>query len=109
MFKRKNRVPGNTRFRNAYLFSTPLFEIKIKKNKLPFNRFAVVVAKKIDKRATVRNKIKRLVRSILQELYGSMITGLDLIFIGKKNILKTTSVQIKKNMENLLKKEGFLK
>lgn len=38
----------------------PFFAIKIVSNGLSYDRFGVVVGKKVDKRATRRNKIKRM-------------------------------------------------
>lgn len=109
MFKRKNRVPWNIRFSDAYSFSVPLFTIKIKKNEFLYTRFSVIVSKKIDKRATSRNKIKRLVRSIFEEFYKNMVKGYDILFIAKENIFKKTKKEIKEAIEKMLTKEGFLK
>lgn len=107
MFKRKNRVPGNVGFNNALILSTLLFTIKIKKNGLSINRFAVIVSKKIDLRATIRNKVKRLVRIIIEELYKTIDEGYDTLFIAKKGILKKTKNEIHMSIKEVLGKKTF--
>ena len=84
MLKRKFRIPKGIRFNNSSLLSSPLFILKIKKNGLLFNRFAIIVSKKIDKRAVVRNRIRRIISSCLEELYNELKQGKDMIFIVKK-------------------------
>ena len=87
MFKRENRLVPGIRFNNSYSFSCPQFIFKSKKNGLTLNRFGVVVSKKIDKRAVVRNRIKRLFRSTLENLNKNMESGHDILFIVKTAIL----------------------
>lgn len=44
-------------------------------------RFAVTVSAKIDKRATARNRMKRLVRDALQKLLSTIPTGMRCVFM----------------------------
>jgi ribonuclease P protein component len=48
------------------------------------NRFAVVVGTKVDKRATRRNAIKRLVREVIRQNLPSMPTSFDIVITGHK-------------------------
>ncbi len=69
------------------MFSGPLFTIKVRENGFSFNRFVIIVSKKVDKRAVVRNRIRRLISSCLEELYNELKQGLDTIFIVKREAI----------------------
>ncbi len=63
MLSKKYKLPREA-FRvrgRAISVTTPLFRVISKPNALPHNRFGVVVGTSVDKRATVRNRIKRTV------------------------------------------------
>lgn len=109
MFKRKFRLPKGIKFNNSRLISTPLFTLKTKENGILLNRFATVVSKKIDKRAVVRNRIKRVINSCIEELYNDLKQGYDMLFIAKR---KTTSIdrqEFYRTIKDSLEKAGFAK
>ncbi len=57
------------------------------KNTLGVSRFAFIVSAGIDKRATVRNRIKRLLREKVHKHLGLLPHGEDVVFIAKtKNV-----------------------
>lgn len=109
MFKRENRLVGNVRFNNSYFFSTPLFVLKEKRNKLNLNRFGIVVSKKIDKRAVARNKIKRIFRDSLIKLNMNMTIGHDMLYITKTGIIGKTTEEISLLIGESMQKAGFIK
>lgn len=108
MFKRQNRLPGG-RFYSSSFFSTPLFSLKVKDNRLDINRFGIVVSKKIDKRAVGRNKIKRMLREILVGLNSEITSGLDMLIIVKTDIINKTSEQCSFEIRKVLEKAKYLK
>lgn len=99
MFKRENRL----------VRGAPEFILKVKENGLLINRFRIVVSKKIDKRAVVRNKIKRMFRSGMVELNKNMIVGHDILFIAKIGSLNKTKEEIGISIKNALEKAGLIK
>lgn len=109
MFKKENRLVPGIRFRNSYLLSIPQFILKERKNGLAVNRFGIVVSKKIDKRAVGRNRIKRLLRTALMNLYGKMNAGHDILFIVKKGILDKTKEENLIAIEGALEKAGIIR
>lgn len=109
MFKRENRLVPGIRFSNSYFFAAPQFLIKEKRNGLAVNRFGIVVSRKIDKRAVVRNGIKRFFRTTLMNLDRKMNTGHDTLFIIKKEILGKTKEENLLTIENALGKAGIIK
>lgn len=109
MFKRENRLVGGVRFNNSYSFSVPQFVLKERKNGLLLNRFGIVVSKKIDKRAVVRNKIKRIFRNVLVDLNNNMVPGHDMLFIAKIGILSKTKEENYSIIKNAIEKAGIIK
>lgn len=109
MLKRKLRLPGQVKFVNKELTSTPLFIIKTKENGLSFNRISTLVSKKIDKRAVVRNRIRRLINSCIEELYNNLKQGHDMIIIVKNRAVGTDRKEFCKEIGRGLKRAGFMK
>lgn len=109
MFKRENRLIPSVRFNNSYSFSVPQFVLKERKNGLLLNRFGIVVSKKIDKRAVVRNKLKRIFRKELSDLNKNMILGHDMLFIVKTGALGKTGEEIQLSIKSVLEKAGIIK
>lgn len=109
MFKKENRLVPEIGFNNTYFVTSSQFILKKKKNGLTVNRFGVVVSKKIDKRAVVRNGIKRFFRTTLINLNRKMNAGYDMLFIVKKGILDKTKEGNLLAIENALGKAGLVK
>lgn len=101
MLKKENRLP-KTFFKGERLLKSPFFDLKIGRNGGSLSRFAFVVSKKIDKRATARNRIRRKFRSCIEENLENIGGGYDFLFILRKNILEKNFCL---NLINLLKRE----
>jgi ribonuclease P protein component len=109
MFKKENRLVPGVRFNNSHSVIISQFILKEKKNELTVNRFGIIVSKKIDKRAVVRNKIKRFLRTTLMDSYGKMSVGHDILIIVKKGISGKTKEENLLAIENALGKAGVIK
>lgn len=86
MFKKINRLPVGEKILGSNINSS-LFSLKISKNSLPYSRFGFIVSKKIDKRAVVRNSLKRNVRACVEELFDKIKPGYDLLFLVSKDAI----------------------
>lgn len=109
MFKRENRLAPSVRFGKQHLFSISEFVLKEKKNGLLLNRFGIVVSKKVDKRATVRNKIKRIFRQALINLDKNMEAGHDILIIVRSAVLSKTKDEISLLVKKAFEKTGLAK
>lgn len=109
MLEKKYRLPWGVRFDNSCFFSTPFFIAKVKQNTLLFNRFGVIVSNEIDKRAVIRNRIKRLIHSIVLELYDNIKYGIDTLFIIRKSAVGKTRKELFLAIKKMFLKEGLLK
>ena len=106
MLKKEYRLLKETKFNKEGLYASPFFVLKLAKNEKSFNRFGFVVSKKIDKRATARNRIKRQIRVCIEDNFAKIRPGYDMLFILKKNILgKTTKEICKLTLEELGKRK----
>src|SRR5258706_7046228 len=102
MFARKYRLPAKIRLDNSKNVHSPFFIVKISKNTLVHNRYGFIISKKIDKRATVRNRVKRRIRACIEELHPKMVTGYDLLFIIKKEAIATDTKDYYTVIRNLI-------
>lgn len=83
------------------IYSTPLFVIRYDSSRDQLH-LAVVVGKKVDKRAVYRNKIKRQVNAMLREILSTEFKY-DIVFFIKKQIADTESSQVKEELKKALK------
>src|SRR5258706_9881333 len=103
MFSRKLRLPANTNFSLAKTIHTPLFVLKVAKNDFLYNRYGFVVSKKIDKRATVRNRVKRVIRSCFEELNTRLVQGQDFLVIIKREAVGKEFITLQTEVAKALK------
>ncbi len=76
------------------------FVLKFKSTQGPF-KAAIVVSKKVAKKAVDRNRIKRTISEAIQK---TIVPNLDLVIIVKENIKSKKSPEIKSELEIALKK-----
>ncbi len=108
MLRRKYRLIGRLSKRSN-IFSTPYFNLKLAQNSLPQSRFGFIVSKKIDKRAAVRNRIKRILRSCAEENLESIKGGYDFAFVLKSPIVGENRTVICESVNVLLKEQNLIK
>ncbi len=109
MLPKANRLPApdiRLLLRKGKRLHDPMFQLIYHKNNLSVSRFAFIVSTKIDKRATVRNRIKRLLRESVRLLLPNATSGFDVIFIAKTADMGDIS-QVKPKTEDILKKAGL--
>ena len=107
MFKKLNRLSAREKFFEESLNSR-FFVLKISQNNLLHNRFGFVVSKKIDKRAVVRNSLKRKLRSCLEEYQKDIKPGFDFLFILKKEAGNKSQKELCAEVKAGLIKQKFL-
>jgi ribonuclease P protein component len=108
MLKKKYRLLKETNFNKGSFFTCPFFILKIAKNEKSFSRFGFVVSKKIDKRATARNRIKRQIRVCIETNLDKIKPGYDMLFLLKKSILGKTTGEISELTLEELKEQKLL-
>ena len=84
------RLPSSTVFQHSRILNTPFFRVMIQPNGLSCNRFGFVVSKKVDKRAVVRNRIKRVLRESVRDFLENS-NGKDVLFLTKQQMVEAGS------------------
>jgi ribonuclease P protein component len=88
MLPRKNRLTKKVDFNEVYrkgsFFSEGPLSLKVLKNNLSNTRIGFSIEKKFFKKATQRNRIKRLLRDAFQQNLAFLKKGLDIVVFYKK-------------------------
>lgn len=112
MLPKQYRLPLRTELhrvqKEGEVFHFPYFGLLIAKNDLNLSRFAFIISKKIHKRATKRNRIKRLLRESVQLFLARIKPGFDAVFLVKKRILAKDFQTLQSAVEKSFKKTGLL-
>jgi len=116
MLPRKNRLDLKKEFfqikKNGKLVEGKFFSFLYNLQQTIVNKqesvFAFVVSKKIDKRATRRNRIKRLLSEVVRNFLPEIKPGVEGVFLAKKEILGKSFSEVKTEAEKIFKKESLL-
>src|SRR5579872_1421947 len=103
MLAKQFRLPASVVVKAPLLFSDNTFAIKTQKNDLPLSRFGFVIGKSVDKRSTERNRIKRMVRSLIEDKWLSL-PGYDVLFIFRPGSAALTREDAEKKIDLTLGK-----
>lgn len=79
MLKKEYRIP-RIKLVNPRIITTPYFILRFSRNNLLLSRFRFTVSKKIDKRAVVRNKMRRHMSHCIEQMFGRICGGFDMAF-----------------------------
>lgn len=78
-------------------------------NVLSPSRFAIVVSKRLDKRAVRRNRTKRVLREAIKQLLPELTKGYDVAVYAKRILWEEKVKDIRPEIEKLLETGGILK
>lgn len=108
MLPRQNRLKKTKDFERVFkqgLFINDRFiTFKVAKNGLDATRFGFVVSTKISKKAVIRNKIKRWLRSAVSPFLKNTPSGFDVVVMTKPAIANSDFDEIKNIIEKMLAK-----
>lgn len=96
-------------FQKGKYIGGSLFFLLFKENKLSDNRFGFVIGKKISKKATVRNKIRRRISEIIRTIMDNIKPGFDIVVGAKTEVIGKDYREIKENLEELFRKAKLIK
>lgn len=79
---------------NGKPFLTKFFNFKIKKNNLEQSRFCIIVSNKVDKRAVIKNRIKRQISEIIRLNMDNIKPGYDISILVKNSLMNKETKKI---------------
>ncbi|MFC1711048.1 ribonuclease P protein component [Patescibacteria group bacterium] len=88
---------------NSQLF-TLVFKKQKKENTKQYSKFAFIVSKKIDKRATVRNKSKRRLSEGVSDSLSKIKPCYNVLILAKKRLMTTNYQTTRSELRKVFKK-----
>jgi len=84
------------------------FLVLLRLNKLPVSRLAITVTTKLDKRAVVRNRIKRRVREFFRQNRTKLKSCYDVVVVARRGAQDCKLEEVKREILTALAKTKFL-
>lgn len=111
MLPKTNRFPLRTEFarfkKEAKLIQGRYGGLLYGLGQNPAPRFAFIVSKKIDKKATARNRIKRLLSVAVFDCLKQVKPGAEGVFLAKPAILGKSLAEVKEEIGIIFKQAGL--
>ncbi len=108
MLSKTNRLQKNKDFDEVFKkgkgFKEDFLFLKFLGNNLEVSRFGFVVSNKVSNKATVRNRIKRVLRELVQKKLPNIKKGIDVVLVVNNQIKGRETGEIEKVIE-----KAFLK
>jgi ribonuclease P protein component len=82
-------------------FLTKFINFKITENNLEHSRFCIIISGKVDKRAVVRNRIKRQISEALRFNMNKIKSGYDVVILVKSTIMDKETKKIAYNYHEI--------
>ncbi len=85
------------------------FNLSYYSNRTHVTRIGVVAGKKYSKKAVARNKAKRVIRAVVQDEYGMLKEGLDVVIFVKNTGAELGTSSFRREWGEILAKGGLKK
>ena len=95
-------------YRKGHYGGAHSLQVKALATKLPTSRVAIVVSKKISKKAVVRNRIKRRLSAALRDSWQTVRPGYDIVVTVREDLSKSPSAALTQDLVFALRKSGVL-
>lgn len=102
MLKKSSRLVSFKKEAGAQIYSSPFLTISSTET-TGDSRFGFIISKKIDKRAVVRNRLKRKMAKFIEERLPKINQGFKVVIVARAQILEK-----EQDLDRVLE-EGFLK
>jgi ribonuclease P protein component len=72
------------------------------------SRLAIAVTTKLEKRAVVRNTIKRRIRHVFREVRAEFVSPIDIVVVARRDIQSCVFADYRREILGSLKAHGYL-
>ncbi len=113
-----NRFPGTLRVKTRAEFKklqagsrkhySSHFLTVVNPSSRELSRIGITVTTKVDKRATQRNRIKRVIREFFRHIHRQLAGTFDIIVIARQNATDCSSEAIREELFEVLKKHRYV-
>lgn len=108
MLHKEYRLPLQKRNPVFATYKTPYFIVKMFRSDEKHPRFGFIVSKTTAKNATSRNRVKRQIRSVVEQHLESMQSGYDILIIVQKAALGAETKTLADTLLGTFKKLNIL-
>lgn len=108
-FRLKNKRDFDEVYKKGRKAASRFFLMKVIQNQKNVSRIGFVVSKKTVSKIVFRNKLKRRMREVIKLFETETEKGYDIILVAKPGAYPREYMEIKKDIEELFKKEKLLK
>lgn len=113
MLPKKHRLSLKTELKrikkNGGLFQGKLFSLLVSpQQKQSVSKFAFIISTKIHKKATKRNRARRLLIEAIRNLLFKTKPGFNVVFLAKKLIVGKELSEIQEETERLFRQAGLI-
>lgn len=84
------------------------FAVKMVRGGRAYSRAVVVVSKKVSKRATVRNRIRRRVAALLAGSWETVLPGYDIVVTVRDDVSELPQPDLARSLAKVLAKAGLV-
>lgn len=105
----KKRKDFDSVFKKGRGFKEDFLVLKKNKNNLNQSRFGFIVGKRVSKKATVRNKIKRGLSGLIQEKLAKIKKGFDIVLIVQPGLENKNFEEMERIIDKLLQGAKLIK
>lgn len=83
------------------------FLVIVNKSAVPLSRLGITISRKIDKRAVVRNSLKRKVREIFRHFRSRLKSSIDIVVVARKGAPNCSYSEMKRQIWGTLQYNGY--
>ena len=109
MLQRHHRLLAQVRLHHPKTFRSSAFIVKFAPNNLVESRFGFIIRKAIAKHSVKRNRVRRVLRSCVEERLNQIVSGYDMLFILQKESLEMERGAFLQEIEIFLTKNNLLR
>ena len=111
MFAKNSRLKKTADFKKIFRYGKfirgEMAEARFLPNDLAICRFGFIVGLSVSKKATIRNRIRRLLNEAAGALAPSISNNFDILIVAKAKAVGKSREEILKDVQNIFKKAGI--
>lgn len=92
--------------RDGRTYRHPLLTLSVAPSALDHNRYGFITGKAVGM-AVVRNRVKRVLRETARLLHPHLMSSFDLVWIARAGIVQQPAMEVRRIMDELVRRAGL--